>query len=160
MRSEEPRLRVTAGVTQLRSLLHRPKFCSPSPVMVTSPFMWKILERDVKQWIINQSISDIISDIWRNVQQKRQLEGKRTYNENLEQIDRYVVYIGMGKAIVEDYRAAETKVIQRWRLVWVTTCTHFDEVSLFFVCLVVYSREKAIFPELFKMLLHSWNVVV
>jgi hypothetical protein len=27
----------------------RPKFCSPSPVQVTSPFKWNILERDVKQ---------------------------------------------------------------------------------------------------------------
>jgi hypothetical protein len=33
-----------------------PKFCSPSPVMVTSPYKWKILERDVKPPIINQSI--------------------------------------------------------------------------------------------------------
>jgi hypothetical protein len=33
---------------------HRPKFCSPSPAMVTSPYEWKILKRDVKQ-IINQS---------------------------------------------------------------------------------------------------------
>jgi hypothetical protein len=31
-------------------------FCSPSPVMVTSPCKWNILERDVKQQIINQSI--------------------------------------------------------------------------------------------------------
>jgi hypothetical protein len=28
---------------------HRPKFCSPSPVMVTSLYKWKILERDEKQ---------------------------------------------------------------------------------------------------------------
>jgi hypothetical protein len=28
---------------------HRPKFCSPSPAMVTSPYKWKILVRDVKQ---------------------------------------------------------------------------------------------------------------
>jgi hypothetical protein len=35
---------------------HRPIFCSPSPVMVTSPYKWKILERDVKPSIINQSI--------------------------------------------------------------------------------------------------------
>jgi hypothetical protein len=27
---------------------HKPKFCSPSPAMVTSPYKWKILERDVK----------------------------------------------------------------------------------------------------------------
>jgi hypothetical protein len=26
----------------------RPKFCSPSPVMVTSPYRWNILEQDVK----------------------------------------------------------------------------------------------------------------
>jgi hypothetical protein len=36
---------------------HRPRFCSPSPVMVTSPYEWKILEWDVKQKIINQSIN-------------------------------------------------------------------------------------------------------
>jgi hypothetical protein len=35
---------------------HRPKFCSPSPAMVTSPYKCKILERDVKPEIINQSI--------------------------------------------------------------------------------------------------------
>jgi hypothetical protein len=29
---------------------HRPKFCSPSPVMVTSPYKWKILERDESIW--------------------------------------------------------------------------------------------------------------
>ena len=34
---------------------HRPKFCSPSPAMVTSPCEWKILELEVKPWIINQS---------------------------------------------------------------------------------------------------------
>jgi hypothetical protein len=28
---------------------HRSKFCSPSLVMVTSPYKWNILERDVKQ---------------------------------------------------------------------------------------------------------------
>jgi hypothetical protein len=27
---------------------HKPKFCSPSPVMVTSPYKWNILERDIK----------------------------------------------------------------------------------------------------------------
>jgi hypothetical protein len=27
---------------------HKPKFCSPSPAMVTSPYKCKILERDVK----------------------------------------------------------------------------------------------------------------
>jgi hypothetical protein len=27
---------------------HRPKFCSPSPAMVTSTYKWNILERDVK----------------------------------------------------------------------------------------------------------------
>jgi hypothetical protein len=31
------------------SAKHRPKFCSSSPVMVTSPYKWNILERDVKQ---------------------------------------------------------------------------------------------------------------
>jgi hypothetical protein len=35
---------------------HRPIFCSPSPVMVTSPYKWKILEWDLKQWFNNQSI--------------------------------------------------------------------------------------------------------
>jgi hypothetical protein len=33
---------------------HRPKFCSPSPAMVKSPYKWTILERDVKLYIINQ----------------------------------------------------------------------------------------------------------
>jgi hypothetical protein len=28
---------------------HRPKFCSPSLAMVTSPYKWKIVERNVKQ---------------------------------------------------------------------------------------------------------------
>jgi hypothetical protein len=28
---------------------YRPEFCSPSPVMATSPYKWKILEWDVKQ---------------------------------------------------------------------------------------------------------------
>jgi hypothetical protein len=28
---------------------HGPKFCSPSPAMVTSPYKWNILERDIKQ---------------------------------------------------------------------------------------------------------------
>jgi hypothetical protein len=32
---------------------HRPKFCSPSPVMITSPHEWKILERDETKQIIN-----------------------------------------------------------------------------------------------------------
>jgi hypothetical protein len=35
------------------SAKHRPKFDSPSPVMLTSPCKWKILERDVKQLSIN-----------------------------------------------------------------------------------------------------------
>jgi hypothetical protein len=35
---------------------HRFKFCSPSLLMVTSPCKWNILERDVKKWIIDQSI--------------------------------------------------------------------------------------------------------
>jgi hypothetical protein len=30
---------------------HRPKFCSPSPVMVTSPYKWNILERKVQSFI-------------------------------------------------------------------------------------------------------------
>jgi hypothetical protein len=30
------------------SIEHRPKFCSPSPEMVTSPCKWKVLEGDVK----------------------------------------------------------------------------------------------------------------
>jgi hypothetical protein len=33
---------------------HRPTFCSLSPVMVTSPYKWNILERNVKPLIINQ----------------------------------------------------------------------------------------------------------
>jgi hypothetical protein len=33
----------------------RSKFCSPSPVIVASPYKWNILERDVKHYIINQS---------------------------------------------------------------------------------------------------------
>jgi hypothetical protein len=37
---------------------HRPKFCSSSPAMVTFPYKWKILERDVKLEIINQSNSN------------------------------------------------------------------------------------------------------
>jgi hypothetical protein len=39
---------------------HRPKFCSFSSAMVTSPCKWKILERDVKPLIINQSINSYI----------------------------------------------------------------------------------------------------
>jgi hypothetical protein len=39
----------------LKSAERRPKFCSPSPVKVTSLYKWNILERDVKQWINNQS---------------------------------------------------------------------------------------------------------
>jgi hypothetical protein len=31
---------------------HRPKFCSPSPAMVTSPYKWNILKRDINS--INQ----------------------------------------------------------------------------------------------------------
>jgi hypothetical protein len=36
---------------------HRLQFCSTSLAIVTSQYKWKILERDVKQWITNQSIN-------------------------------------------------------------------------------------------------------
>jgi hypothetical protein len=46
---------------------HRPKFCSPSPVMVMSPYKWNTLERDVKQEIINLvTIAQIIGKICYN----------------------------------------------------------------------------------------------
>jgi hypothetical protein len=35
--------------SKVLSTEHRPKFCSPQPVMTMSPYTWKILERDVKQ---------------------------------------------------------------------------------------------------------------
>jgi hypothetical protein len=35
---------------------HRLNLCSHSSEMVTSPYKWKILEQNVKPWIINQSI--------------------------------------------------------------------------------------------------------
>jgi hypothetical protein len=34
--------------SKVLSAEHSPKFCSPSPVMVTFPYKWLILERDVK----------------------------------------------------------------------------------------------------------------
>jgi hypothetical protein len=34
---------------------HRPKFCSPSPAMVTSPHMWKNFARDVKQLVYRRN---------------------------------------------------------------------------------------------------------
>jgi hypothetical protein len=40
---------------------HRPEFCSPSTAMVTCPYKWDILEWDVKQYIINQSIKQAIN---------------------------------------------------------------------------------------------------
>jgi hypothetical protein len=45
------------------SAKQRPKFCSLSPVMVTSPHQWNILERDVKLKIINQSLLEPVGDI-------------------------------------------------------------------------------------------------
>jgi hypothetical protein len=38
---------------------HRPKFSSPSPAMVRYPYKWKSLERDVKPYIIHQSINKL-----------------------------------------------------------------------------------------------------
>jgi hypothetical protein len=35
---------------------HSPKFCSLSPIVVTSPYKRNVLERDVNRWIINQSV--------------------------------------------------------------------------------------------------------
>jgi hypothetical protein len=46
---------------------HRPKFWSPLPAMVTSPYEWKILEQDVKLCIINQWKStgnDKVKIVW------------------------------------------------------------------------------------------------
>jgi hypothetical protein len=43
--------------SKVLSAEHRPKFWSPSPAMVTSPYKWQILERDVKPSIINQAIT-------------------------------------------------------------------------------------------------------
>jgi hypothetical protein len=43
------------------SAQHRPKFCSPSMAIVTSPYEWKILEWDVKQYIIDQSSPGVVT---------------------------------------------------------------------------------------------------
>jgi hypothetical protein len=50
---------------------HRPKFCCPSPVMVTSPYKLNILERDVKQSIngTNKKLIEALKVLTSNIKQ-------------------------------------------------------------------------------------------